>query len=481
MKIGIYIFRRDLRLNDNIGLIKLQNNVDLIIPIFILDRHQIKKTAKNKNYISNNAIQFMCESLIDLSNQLSKYDSRLRLFYGYCGKNLKKLIKWIKLNYDNSMIYLAYNCDYSKYSIKRDNEYERIANALNINMVKSNDDYTLIPLNLLTKSDNSGFKQFGAFYKSATKYTVNKPIKTNYSNYLRRQIKVGSEFDIGRLNKFYITNEMLAQNGGRSNGLENLNNVQVLTTYNDDRDQLSYTTSNLSAYLNFGCISIRETYYHIHDTLSIHNLLLKQLYWRDFYLQALVFISKGNEYTHMDQRYDNIKWCNSKLDWVKIINGQTGFLIVDAAMNQMKTTGFMHNRARMIVGVFWTKYLLIDIFHPTYGSQVGYSKYLVDAVGPSQNKINHQWITEFDYSGKKFAPSGVPIAGRPMDVSNRMIIKWDKSCAYIKKWLPHLADIDPKELHKWNSTISTKYNNIHPAPMFDSKLKYQEWIKACTY
>ena len=104
---------------------------------------------------------------------------------------------------------------------------------------------------------------------------------------------------------------------------------------------------------------------------------------------------------------------------------------------------------------------------------------LVDAIGPSQNKLNHQWITEFDYPGKKYAPSHAPIAGRPMDPSNRMITKWDPDCVYIKKWLPHLSDIPNKSLIKWNTQIASDYANIHPAPMFDSKIKYQEWISAC--
>jgi deoxyribodipyrimidine photo-lyase len=181
----------------------------------------------------------------------------------------------------------------------------------------------------------------------------------------------------------------------------------------------------------------------------------------------------------MDPRYEKIKWSNSKILWEKLINSQTGFLLIDAAMNEMKTTGFMHNRARMIVGVFWTKFLLINIFHPKYGSQVGYSKYLVDAIGPSQNKLNHQWITEFDYPGKKYAPSDAPIAGRPMDPSNRMIAKWDPECVYIKKWLPHLAHISSRQLIKWNNVIASEHNYIHPAPIFDPKSKYLEWIDAC--
>ena len=476
-KIGIYIFRRDLRLTDNIGLLNLIKEVDIILPIFILDKNQIKKTNNNVNYFSNNAVQFMCNSLNNLSEQLEKYNSYLRLFYGNPEKIIKKLIKYIKLTYTN--IYLGYNCDYSKYSNKRDTIIDNIALKNNVILIKTKDDYTLIPLHLLPKADNNGFKQFGAFYKNAQKHTINKPIKILFKNFMEKNIKIKFEYNKENLFKFYKQNNLIAQIGGRSNAIKILKNIKNFKDYNNFRDKLSYSTTNISAYLNFGCISIREMYNTVKTDLGKDSILLKQLYWRDFYLQALIFLKDGNEYKHMDDRYNKIKWKNNKSDWETLLKAQTGFLIIDAAITEMKTTGFMHNRARMIVGVFWTKYLLIDIFHPIYGSQVGYSKYLVDSIGPSQNKLNHQWITEFDYPGKKYAPSGSKIAGRPMDVSNRMIAKWDSDCVYIKKWLPHLKDIPNKELHKWDSLIANKYN-IHPEPMFDSKLKYKEWINVCT-
>lgn len=198
------------------------------------------------------------------------------------------------------------------------------------------------------------------------------------------------------------------------------------------RDRLDYTT-NLSGYLNIGCISIREAYHMIIKKLGRKNDLIKQLYWRDFYLQVVRYLDDGNKYEHMDKRYKKIKWVNSVELWNKLINSQTGFLLIDAAMNELKNTGFMHNRARLIVGTFWTKYLLINIFHPIYGSQVGFSKYLLDAIGSSQNKMNNQWITEFDYPGKKFSPKNAPIAGRPMNPSNKMITKWDPECIYMLK------------------------------------------------
>ena len=106
--IGIFIFRRDLRLNDNYGLIKLSSTVDIIIPIFILDKYQIKISKHNYHYFSNNVVQFMCESLVDLNKQLLIYDSNLRLFYGNPAKIINKLIKWVKSNLqsDTSKIFI---------------------------------------------------------------------------------------------------------------------------------------------------------------------------------------------------------------------------------------------------------------------------------------------------------------------------------------------------------------------------------------
>lgn len=484
-KIGIFIFRRDLRLKDNLGLQKLQKEVDIIIPIFILDKYQIKKSSHNKYYFSNNAVQFMCESLHDLNQNLLKYDSCLRLYYGHPKKIINKLVKWtIKyFNSESSDIFLSFNDDFSKYAIKRDVLIKNIASKLKINVFSSDNDFTLVPFSQLIKSDGNGFKQFGAFYKNALKHIVNSPIRINFNSYLERKIKTKSEYDINRLHVFYQTNQNLAQNGGRKNAYKKLRNLDKFKSYNELRDRLDYQTTNLSAYLNFGCVSCREVYHLVKAALGNSSQILKQLYWRDFYLQALKYLPDGNEFYHMDKRYEKIKWAKPLVvekNWKLLMDSKTGFLIIDAAIQELKTTGFMHNRARMIVGVFWTKYLLINIFDPKYGSQVGYSKHLVDAIGPSQNKMNHQWITEFDYPGKKYAPSTAPIAGRPMDPSNRMITKFDPECLYIKKWLPHLANVPIKDLIKWSEPISTKYNNIHPYPIFDYKLKYAEWIKACT-
>jgi deoxyribodipyrimidine photo-lyase len=480
--LGIFIFRRDLRLDDNLALELLTKQCKFILPIFILDSSQIIKTKKNKYYFSENAVQFICESLQDLNLQLKEFKSKLFLFYGIPWTIIANLLT--RLNKKYNSIAIGFNTDFSNYSDKRDHGIRTVCLKLNIDIIESDSDYTLRPMNELLKDDINklAYKQYGAFYKSSIKVDPLKPFKNKYNNFVN--YKFGNElfskleYSIKDLNKFYNTNINLAQHGGRTILLDKLKKIKDFQDYNNMRDILSYNTTNISAGLNIGCISIREAYWHIRNKLGNKSIILKQLYWRDFYLCALAYLPNAKSYTTViDLRYEQIKWPeNSSIKefWTKLIDGKTGFLLIDAGMNELKTTGFLHNRCRLLIGVFWTKYLQIHIMNPKYGSQSGFSRYLVDAIGPSQNKMNHHWILDFDYPGKKFSAPNAPLSGRPMKIDNSMIKKWDSDCIYIKKWLPQLSDIPCKDLYKWSGS------NLHPGPIFDPKEQYNKWIKLCT-
>jgi deoxyribodipyrimidine photo-lyase len=484
-KLGIHIFRRDLRIYDNLALHNLYDYVDDILPIFILDSNQILITDYNKYFISNNVIQFMCESLIDLNKSLNKKNSKLWLFHGEPYIIIDELLKLLlKSNhYLNTDIIIGFNEDFSPYSIIRDNNIKNICEKYKIHLLITKNDTTLVDIENMIKEKGSGYKQYGAFYKSVNNFLLDTDEKTSKINYLKDTTKIANKYlyDINKLDKFYEKNINLKQPGGRINAINHLKYIKNFKHYNDMRNRLDYETTNLSAYINLGCVSIREVYNTFLNELGTNNELIKQLFWRDFYLQAFIYLENAKLFNkHMDPRFDLIKWKNDKSDWSVLMNSNTGFLLIDAGMNELKTTGYLHNRNRMIVGVFWTKYLLINPFHKKYGSQVGFSKMLVDAIGPSQNKMNHHWITDFDYPGKKFSRAGIPLSGRPMDVSNKMIKKWDPECNYIKKWLPHLNKIPNKDLCKWSNEIALKYDLIHPGPIFDVKKKYEEWFEACT-
>lgn len=496
-EIGFYIFRKDLRTNDNRGLIKLSEKVDFIVPIFIFDEYQITKTEKNKTYLSYPAVRFLCESVKDLDNQIKKEKGHLYIFYGKPHIIVKNIINYLEKHNFNKTYCFGLNEDYTKYSIERDKLIEDVCSEKDITLFYNNDDYTLYDIDLLLKDNEKKipYKQYGAFrnnmFKVKSKFNkvINKKIK-----FYTKKINFDKTYNIDKIDKFW--NKFLEDNyepaeiGGRKEALLKLVKLNNFKDYNTKRDNLDYETTRLSGYLNFGCISEREFYEEIIKKIGDTSQLINQIIWRDYYLTLLKYLPDANSYdVHVDKRFEKLKWLNyytktnfktkrhkqSWEEWNIMMEAQTGFLIVDAAINEILQTGFMHNRCRMIVGVFSVKYLLINPLCRYYGLHDWFSRHLLDC-STSQNKLNAQWVTELDFPGKKFAPSTSVIAGRPMSISNIFIKRWDTDCVYIKKWLPHLKDIPNKILYNWD----TKYDEkIHPKPIFVPKERYQEWIELC--
>lgn len=422
---GIHIFRKDLRLYDNLALSELYKNVDKIILLFILDNNQIKVNNKNKYYISNNAIQFMIESLDDLNKQ-SK--NKLLILNGNVETIISKLIK------NNNISFISFNADYTKYALERDNKIINICKKNKINTIINYDDQTLVNMNNLIKTNQDPYMVFGPFYKNSKKHKVNKPNKIKFDKFYKPKITNDS------IN--YKINNKLAQRGGRTKGLINLNK----------------DGHNISAYLNFGCLSVREVYHKLKNN--------KNLYWRDYYLCLLRYKQNANSYSKfIDERYNKIKWKNNKKDWLAMIESKTGFLLIDAAMKELLITGFISNQFRLLLGKFWISYLLVNPFDLEYGIQSGFSRYLVDC-NTSQNKLNIAWlIGDLDLTGRRFAKKNTnSLTGRMIRIDNEMIKKYDPKGEYIKKWLPELKNKTIKEL-------------INYPTIFNWEHRYEEYCK----
>ena len=205
----------------------------------------------------------------------------------------------------------------------------------------------------------------------------------------------------------------LVQQGGRDAGLACLRSFQKrITSYKTTRNLLTSETSRLSPHLKFGTLSIREVYYEC-DVAYFR----RELYWRDFFMQVSYHFPEVFKHNY---RY-KIRWSNNKEHLLAWQRGETGYNIVDAAMVQLNTTGFMHNRARMIVASFLTKILHID-----WRLGEHYFATRLTDYDPSSNNGNWGWV------------AGVGVDAQPYyRIFNPYIQqkKFDPKGEYVKRWL----------------------------------------------
>ncbi len=460
--LSIFIFRRDLRLADNIGLIEALKLSNKVVPIFIFTPEQLVRNP----YKSNNCVQFMMESLDDLDNDLRNKKSRLFYFYGKPKDVVKKIIQKIKPDA------LFLNMDYTPYSAKRDNEIKIVCQSYDIDFL-SFEDVLLNNVGSILTLDGSVYSKFTPYFNKANKITVRKSIKNNYSNYYSGKTRIVGEFR-GNKKQFYKYNSNLVVNGGRKLALKRLNRVDKFKKYNIQRNILSIETTRLSAYIKFGCISIREVYEKFRSKLGMKNDLIKQLYWRDFYYNLMYY------YPDMiTGKNRNFKKKYGKVPWIRKINasekqkkyfkawcdGKTGFPIVDAAMRELNETGFMHNRGRLIVASFLTKLLM---WHWEEGEKY-FSNKLID-IDVSVNLGNWEWSAG---SGADSQPYFRIF--NPWSQSQ----KYDPDAKYIKKWIPELKNVDPNHIHNWDEYCDDEeYENIkYPKPIIDYEKARENAIK----
>jgi deoxyribodipyrimidine photo-lyase len=454
---SLFIFRRDLRLEDNTALINALQSSEYIIPCFILDPRQVE--SKYNEYKSNNALQFMVESLRDLDKQLSllKHNDQIRLylFYGEQETVVKQLISSEKIDAVYS------NRDYTPFSKKRDSNIKQICYQNNIAFYQYADSLLNEP-EFVIDDNGKPFKIFSYFLKKAITLFVNSPQIYPYENNFYLE-SIESEVEKEEIYKTVIEepNEYIYCHGGRKNCLKILMNLNRFKDYQLEKRYYpaKQQTTGLSAHIKFGTCSIREVYHSIKNQLGIDHLLIKQLYWRDFF----TYIAHHFPYVFgkaFHQKYDKIKWDNNKTAFKIWCNGLTGFPIVDAGMRQLNKTGFMPNRLRMIVASFLTKDLHIDW---RYGEKY-FAQKLVD-YDPCVNNGSWQWIASTGCNVQHYLRIFNPWIQQK---------KIDPECEYIKKWVTELKDVPVILIHNLDKQRPLQVID-YPIPILDH---FKESIKS---
>jgi len=443
---GLFIFHRDFRITDNIGLLEASSQCKHVYTCFIFTPEQV---GKSNNYRSDNAIQFMIESLEDLRKSIQSKNGEIIILHGQHKKCVVDTINALEIDC------VFFNKDYSPYAVERDNEITEHCNKHNIKCVPCSDYYLYEPGSVLNGSGGY-YKKFTPFYEQVLKRDIQKPIKRTITNLSKTTLKLDNSITlVDAFSKFTHSNDTIAVNGGRQHAKQLLSRSLVTqSNYSKEHDFLFNPTSGLSAPIKFGCISVREVYDAFKQKFGAKSDIIRQLIWREFYAHVLYGYPDvlGQSY---QPSYRKIKWRKSDADFHAWKNGETGFPVVDACMRQLNETGYMHNRGRMIVANFLIKTLLLDW---RLGERY-FAQKLVD-YDPASNNGNWQAISGTGVDMKPYFRDMNPWI---------QSAKFDKDCVYIKKWVPELANVEPRDIHKWYIMCNdTKYHKTrYYTPIID--------------
>lgn len=455
VKTGLFIFHRDFRLVDNNGLLESQKQCDKVYTCFIFTNEQVK----TNKYKSKNSIEFMIESLENLQEELKKQGGDLLIFYGNRKSILKKLIQ--ELNIETIFM----NQDYTPYAKEREKEINKICSENKI-LCNMSHDYCICPPGEILNNNEQPYVRFNSFYES---YFFNYDIETPNKQKITKLSKTNKTFDDTITLKYAFTNfvkeknENLAVHGGRDLALKQLkHSVNDLSKYSNTRDELSKDTSMLSAYIKYGCVSIREVVYSFRIKYTKHHEFIRQLIWRDFYMHLLYHHPTSLGKLH-NKKMASIKWSKNKnlLDAWK--NGKTGFPLVDAGMRQLNETGYMHNRARMLVASMLSKIFFLDWRE----GEKYFARNLVD-YDVSSNSGNWQAVV----GGGLYSMPWFRVMSPWAQSENH-----DSQANYIKEWIPELENVSSKHIHKWYKYYK-KYTDVdYPKPIIDYNKKREEYME----
>jgi deoxyribodipyrimidine photo-lyase len=411
--INVFWFRRDLRLDDNVGFYNALKSDYPVLPIFIFDKEILDKLPKDDARLT-----FIHETLQKMRAKLEdKNESSIALFHG----NPVEIYKELLLKYKIHTVFT--NRDYEPYAKKRDDKIEQILTENNIEF-KTFKDQVIFEKNEVTKKDGLPYVVYTPFMK-----VWKEQFKTHNLDFYYTSSFLSNLVQNKRLPNLSLEDLGFTQSNQK---IENYIVTPVLIqNYEETRNFPALdSTSKLGPHLRFGTVSVRKM---IEKAITEKNeIFWQELIWREFFMQILWHFPHTSKRS-FKAKYDRIEWRNNEDEFKKWCDGETGYPLVDAGMRQLNQTGFMHNRIRMLVGSFLCKHLLIDWrWGEAYFAEKLHDYEMASNIG------NWQWV----------AGSGVDAAPyfRIFNPTTQ-IKKFDKELAYINKWVPNFQEFTyPKEM-----------------------------------
>ena len=427
-KIGLFWLRDDFRFAKNDGLIEATINHDQVVVFYLYKKDIYKYQEAQKWWLSSSLLNFQ-KKLNNLNITLEIVETNsFKFFFDKLIKKKDFTIYWNKV----------YEPEYLKF----DEYLLRTFKNKNINHKRFKGN-ALNEIEEIKKNDNTPFKVFTPFWRSAERHYVEKiPSKEKiikkckkkisyFNNHIQPEKILHKNKWFKNFEKIWFPDEKIA--------LKELQNFikEKITNYSEARNFPNIVgTSKLSPFIKFGQLHVQTIWSKCvkEKSKSIGiSKFLAEIGWREFNHSLI------NYFPHMlknnySKKFDKFPWeKNSKFlnAWKK---GLTGYPIVDAGMRELYSTGWMHNRVRMIVGSFLVKHLLID-----WREGEKYFRNCLLDYSPANNVAGWQWVAGCGADAAPYFRIFNPILQGE---------KFDKDGEYVKKWVPELKNLPNKFIHK---------------------------------
>ena len=409
MRVAVFWFRRDLRLEDNVGLNKALESGLPVVPIFIFDENILNELPND-----DPRVNFIYDELKNINEQLKNHQTRLHIFMG------NPLDVWVQILKEYEVAQVFSNKDYEPYALKRDAKVEELVQSQG-SAFKQYKDQVIFEESEVVKDDGEPYIVYTPYMKKWKALFAgiieSEPVKFNHFSPSDKQFPSKSRLGI-KPSKIKV--EPYDQS--------------ILDKYAKNRNIPSIDTSRISPHLRFGTVSIRNIFSKIYPK---YEKYANELIWREFFIQILYHYPKSHK-ENFRSKYDQIQWRNNEEEFEKWCNGETGYPLVDAGMRELNETGYMHGRVRMVTASFLIKHLLID----WRWGEAYFAQKLLD-FELSSNVGNWQWV----------AGTGVDAAPyfRIFNPAEQLK-KFDPDLKYVRKWVKDFDEITyPKEIveHKF--------------------------------
>ena len=461
-------FREDLRMHDNTALYHASCKAKRgLIAIYI-----ISTDAWKAHDVAACRIDFILRNLKELETSLRSLNIPLLIIRSDFRTIPENLLK-ICAEHEIDAVY--FNQQYEVNEARRDLAVENLLRKSSVKIFSYTDQVILAPGEVLTAKGNY-YTVFTPFKKSWIKQFTKQQLIVSPTPKKQSRLNVKSHDIPNRIDNFTCTIASNLWPAGEKQAQQRLANFidNKINNYAKSRDFPALNgTSSLSPYLTSGVLSPRHC---LQAALSINNqqihegnlgiiTWINELIWREFYKHVLHGFPRVSMHQAFKLETEKLRWNNNSAQLDAWQQGQTGFPLIDAAMRQLKTIGWMHNRLRMVVAMFLVKDLLIDW-------RLGEKYFMQNLIDGdlSANNGGWQWAASTGTDAVPYFRIFNPIS---------QSVKFDPYGEFIRSYCPELAKLDDKHIHEPSKLNPTLFKQLkYPAPLVDHNQARQRFLQA---